>query len=186
MVASADQVTAGALAPADLNLDAWAFDFHAAGGTAILGTAGSVYGSQIIVRSAFAPTNLVAHITTAGGTLTASDCWGLLFSNAGTLVGQTAQQATLWATAGLQVMPFTTLSPGTLQPGKYWAAFVATGTTLPTFATSSAPLLLANMGTSAALARFGILATAVTTTPASITPASIAITGALPIWAALQ
>jgi hypothetical protein len=186
MPVSADTVNAGALCSGDLNYDAWAYDLHAASVTSILGTAGSVYGSQIIVRNTFTPTNMVYHITTAGSTLTANNCWALLFSNAGTLIGQSANQATLWATAGLQTMPFTTTSPGTLAPGKYWTAVVATGTTLPTFAAAASPLLLCNNGTTGATTRFGIMATSVTTTPATITPSSITPTAALTLWAALQ
>lgn len=157
----------------------------------ILTTAGSVFGSALVVRRKVTITNLVANITVAGGTLTAGDCWGLLYNSAGTLLGQSADQATPWATAGLQTMALTAASTGalTLTPGLYWGAVVATGTTLPTFSRSSmsgasVALVAAqyNAQFSAAQARCGVLATSITTTPANITPASITKATGIPYW----
>jgi hypothetical protein len=165
----------------------WACD---AAGT-ILTTAGAVFGSALVVRRKVTITNLVANITVAGGTLTANDCWGLLYNSAGTLLGQSANQATLWATAGLQTMALTASSTGslTLTPGLYWGGVVATGTTLPTFSRSAmggASVALAaaqyNAQFSASLARCGVLATSITTTPAAITPANITKATGIPLW----
>jgi hypothetical protein len=160
----------------------------------ILTTAGSVFGVALNVRRNFTCTNLVMNVTVAGGTLTASDCWGLLYKSDGTLLGQSADQSTLWATAGLQTMALTAATTGALNltPGLYWAAVVATGTTLPTFSRAGmggASVALAaaqyNGQYSASLARCGVLATSITTTPAAITPASITKTTGIPLWAAL-
>jgi hypothetical protein len=165
----------------------------AASGT-ILTTAGSVFGVALIVRRSFTVTNLVMNVTVAGGTLTAGDCWGLLYNSAGTLIGQSADQTTPWQTAGLQTMALTAASTGSLSitPGLYWAGVVATGTTLPTFsraAMGGASVALAaaqyNGQYSAALARCAVLATSITTTPANITPASNTKATGIPYWAAL-
>lgn len=165
----------------------------AASGT-ILTTAGSVFGVALTVRRAFTATNLVMNVTVAGGTLTAGDCWGLLYNSAGTLLGQSADQTTPWATAGLQTMALTAASTGALSltPGLYWAGVVATGTTLPTFsraAMGGASVALAaaqyNGQYSAAQARCAVLATSITTTPANITPASNTKATGIPYWAAL-
>lgn|SRR5512142_110928 len=166
----------------DYGLEYETFPAYAAGGTAILGTAGSVYGTAIQVRRGFTVTSLVASVTTAGGTLTAGDSWGLLFNSAGTLVAKTADQATAWQTAGLQTMALTAVTSLTLPAGMYWCGVVSTGTTLPTFAKSGAPAALFNNGLAVSLSRCGILATSITTTPANITPANITQTGSQPYW----
>ena len=157
----------------------------------ILTTAGSVFGTALNVRRKVTVSSLVANVTVAGATLTATNCWGLLYNSAGTLLGQTADQATPWATAGLQTMALTAASTGalTLTPGLYWGAVVATGTTLPTFSRAaiggaSVALVAAhyNGPAGAAVARCGVLATSITTTPAAITPASITKATGIPFW----
>jgi hypothetical protein len=181
----------------DYLLAAWTFPIHscATSGT-ILTTAGSVFGNSIYVRGRTTVSTLFANVTVAGGTLTAGDCWGLLYNSAGTLLGQTADQTTPWQTAGLQAMTLTATTAGslTLPAGQYWAAVVATGTTLPTFsrsAMSAASVTLAqsfynvNTGT-VAKSRCGVLATSITTTPADIVPASITATTGIPYWFGLN
>jgi hypothetical protein len=178
----------------DFGYEVESFPVYACASGTILTTAGSVFGVALNVRRAFTATNLVMNVTVAGATLTASDCWGLLYNSAGTLLGQSADQSTLWATAGLQTMALTAASTGALNltPGLYWAAVVATGTTLPTFsraAMAGASVALAaaqyNGQYSAALARCAVLATSITTTPANITPASNTKATGIPYWAAL-
>lgn len=162
----------------------------AASGT-ILTTAGSVFGSAILVREKVAVSTLFANVTVAGATLTATNCWGLLYNANGTLLGQSADQTTPWQTAGLSSMALTATSTGalTLPAGLYWGAVVATGSTLPTFSraamgSASASLASAfyNLGAGAAVSRTGVLATSITTTPANITPASITQSTGLPLW----
>lgn len=157
----------------------------------ILTTAGSVFGSALVVRRKVTVSRLVANITVAGATLTAGDCWGLLYKGDGTLIGQSADQTTPWETAGLQTMTLTADSTGslTLTPGLYWGGVVATGTTLPTFsraamAGASVALVAAqyNAAFSASLARCAVLATSITTTPADITPSSNTKATGIPIW----
>lgn len=170
----------------DYALEAETFPLWAASGTAILGTGGSVYGTAINVRRTFTVTNLVASVTTAGATLTASSSWGLLFNSAGTLLGKSVDQSTNWASAGLSTMPLTAVGSLTLTPGLYWGAVVSTGSTLPIFAKSGAPLLLFNNAVGVAISRCGILATSITTAPANITPGSITQTAAVPYWFGLS
>lgn len=178
----------------DWGFEAWTFPPYSANATGkILTTGGSVFGSALYVRRNVPITNLVAMITVAGGTLTSGDCWGLLFNSAGTLIGQSADQHTAWATAGLQTMALTASSTGSLNliPGMYWGAVVATGTTLPTFSVAgnaAAVVSIAqdsafyNATVGAAVSRCGVLATSITTTPANITPANITQSTGLPIW----
>lgn len=180
--------------PEDFGLSAWTFPIPSCHTTGkILTTGGSVFGSAIYVRRTITVANLVANVTVAGGTLTASDCWGLLYNSSGTLLAQSADQSTPWATAGMQTMALTVVSGQslTLQPGMYWGAVVGTGTTLPTFAVAgnaaaavsiAADSAFYNYGVSAAFSRCGVLATSITTTPANITPANITQSTGLPIW----
>ena len=172
----------------------WAFNPVHASGTAILGTAGSVYGSAITLAAPASIGNLWYDVTTAGATLTSGDCWALLFGPGGVLIGQSASQHTIWATAGLggtaaggtALVAATTGSLTSCPAGVYYGAVVATGSTLPTFATSGAPPAVYNANMGAAASKCAILATAVTTTPASVTPSSYAQAGSLPIWMALS
>ncbi len=117
----------------------------------------------------------------------------MLFNSAGTLIGQTADQSTLWATAGFQSMTLTAPSGQSLElpPGQYWGGVVAPGTTLPTFAESghaaavvsiAADSAFYNANVAAALSKCGVLATGITTTPANITPGSITQATGLPLW----
>jgi hypothetical protein len=178
----------------DFGLEAETFPLYACGATGtILTTAGAVFGTAMYVRRRTTISQLVANLTVAGATLTASNCWGMLFDSDGDLRGQTADQSTLWATAGVQSMALSAHSGSakglTLDPGLYWGAVVATGTTLPTFsraAMGSASVALAaaayNMGVGAAQSRCGVLATSITTTPADIVPGSITQATGIPIW----
>lgn len=193
--ADTNDITDGGSA-GDFNLQAWTFPIAATAATGtILTTAGSVYGSALYVRRATTVSTLFANITVAGGTLTASNCWAMLYNSAGTLLGQSADQSTLWATAGLQAMTLTPASAGSLAipAGLYWGSVVATGTTLPTFSRSamgSASAALAsafyNLGVGNSLSRAGVLATSITTTPGAIVPGSISQTAALPLWFGLN
>ena len=143
-------------------------------------SAGSVLGTQITLPVESTVTNLWYDIAVAGGTLTANDCWALLFNSSGTLIGQSADQHTIWTTAGLggsaaggtALTASATGSLSNLPAGNYYGALVYTGTTAPTvscLAVGSAEL--ANINTSVANANFraAVLATGVTTTPASVT-----------------
>lgn len=195
LVSDLADVNDGSASPAEWGFQAWTFPPASAAATGtILTTAGSVFGSAMLVRRRCTVSTLYANITVAGATLTASQCWGLLYSSDGDLRGQTAEQSTPWATAGLQSMALTAAGAGlTLNPGWYWGAVVATGTTLPTFSRSamgSASAALAsafyNATVGAARSRCGVLATSITTTPADITPGSITQSTGLPLWFAVN
>jgi len=177
----------GSPAPADIGLIAWSMDPMIAVGSYLPTAAGSVYGTALWVRSNVTVSKLVIQITVIGATLTANECWGLLYNSSGTLIGKTADQHTAWAATGNLAMTLTAVTSLALTPGMYWGAVVASGTTLPTFkATSSGTgSATANFGTggqlSAATSRFGILATGVTTAPGNITPSAIAQTPSQPL-----
>lgn len=185
-VAYTDAATLGQLTsapgPADVGLVAWSMDPFTAVGTYLLVTGGSAYGMALWVRRNVTITTMTVVVTTGGGTLTASSSWGLLYNSAGTLIGQTADQSTAWATSGVKAMTLTAVTSLALTPGMYWAAVVSTASAgaLPTFRATSSGVATAagtnfgNGGTlAAASSRFGVLATGVTTAPGNITPASI-------------
>lgn len=178
----------------DFGYEVESFPVWACTSGTILTTAGSVFGVALDVRRRVTVSNLALNVTVAGATLTAGQCWGMLFNSSGTLLGQTADQATNWATAGWYSVALAADSTGslTLNPGLHWAAVVASGTTLPTFSRSaiggaSVALVAAqyNGPAGAAVARCGVLATSITTTPADITPANITKATGIPLWAAL-
>jgi len=69
-------------------------------------------------------------VTTAGSTLTASQCLAGLYQS-GTLLGTTADQSTPWSSTGYKTMA---ISGGAVAvvAGDVYVAFFANGTTLPT------------------------------------------------------
>lgn len=141
--------------------------------------AGGVLGSAVVLPTENTVTNIWLDVTTAGGTLTSGQCFALLFNSSGTLIGQSADQHTAWATAGMNgatagACALTASSTGSLSnlpAGTYYGAVVYHGTTAPTFACATSTAELANVGTTVAAANFraAVLATGVTTTPANVT-----------------
>jgi hypothetical protein len=174
----------------------YSFDPQTAQVPYLLAVAGSVYASAIPLAQENTVSKLWYDVTAAGATLTSGQCFALLFNSAGTLIGQSADQHTIWATAGLggsaaggtALVASATGSLSNLAAGTYYGAVVATGTTKPTFAASGADPLLVNAGLSAASANFlcAILATGVTTTPATVTMTSATVTGSSRIWFGLS
>jgi Coiled stalk of trimeric autotransporter adhesin len=180
--------------PADMGLVAWSMDPYTAVGTWLLATGGSVYGMALWVRRNVTVTTMLVSPSTTAGTLTASSSWGLLYNSAGTLIGQTADQSTAWATGGTKVMTLSAVTSLALTPGLYWGAVVSTATTgaLPTFRATSSGVSLAassNFGAGGSVAvtssRFGVLATGVTTAPGNITPSAITQANGQPMLVAI-
>lgn len=163
---------------------AWAFDPALAVNGVILGTAGTVSVVRLHVPVAATVTNVVLFGTTAGGTLTASQCMAGLYQG-GNLIGTTASQATNWQTAGLYTMPLTG-GPFQVNAGDVYVAFFANGTTLPSFATAGGATgyAIINAGIAATASRFGTADTGRTTTLASsLGTIAAAVTA---YWAALS
>lgn len=132
------------------------------------------------------PTNLYAHITTAGSGLVAGQSFAGLYNAAGTLIGTTVDQATNWASAGAKIMGITATSTGSLTllpPGIYYIALLTVGTTPPLFARASGVgTTNANLGSGAY--RFATYGTGLTALPATLTLTSMA-QAAIAWWVAL-
>lgn len=172
--------------PEDLSYAGWSFDpapLGTAAGTALT-TAGVVYLVKIPVRMGKNVSTLRVHIVTAGGTLTAGQCFAGLYSASGSKICATADQATAWAGTGNLDMTLSS-GPFLIQPPFVWAAFLFNGTTGPAFLRGNTTSFnVANGNTSAAYTRFGSILTGQTALPGSITPASIARIGTT-YWAAV-
>jgi hypothetical protein len=165
-------VRANAPLPLDYSFLGWAYD-PAAAGTNSNFTGGVIQLVRIPLRATRTITNVVLYIGTAGATLTAGSCWAGLYDSSGNRLGQTADQASAWTSTGTKTMAISG-GPLSLAEGYYWVAFVATGTTIPSFLRASGVGGAAiNVGLAAASTRFGTYGTSQTTLPSTITPASI-------------
>lgn len=123
-------------APADHGSLGWSFDPADTQGGTILPTAGRV---EVVRVRATGPlvTNINLHVVTAGATLTANQCLAALYTDGGTLLSATGNQATAWQSTGMKVCALSAAQAVT--PGQFYrVAFFANGTTLPTFARGSA------------------------------------------------
>jgi hypothetical protein len=155
----------GTFLPPHHGLLSWSYEPAHATGTYTLATAGTVYVVQLNVNPRLV-TNIVYDVTTAGGTLTASQCFVGLYQN-GVLLAASADQSTAWGSTGVKV---TALSAPVLpQGGPVYAAFVFNGTTGPTLASGATALGVGNVNLAATVSRYGTANTGVTTAlPASL------------------
>lgn len=163
--------SANATRPADHGLRAWPFD-PATNLVAQVLTTGLLEMVKLPIRTATTITNIVAAISTAGTGLTASQNWAGLYNSAGTLLSQTADQTTAWASTGMKTMALA--APQSVAAGNYYVAFVSNGTTPPQMPRGSSLGIgadLLNVGLTAATGRYATAGT-VTTLPASVTMAS--------------
>jgi hypothetical protein len=154
--------------PTDHNLKAWNYDPIIVNGSSVaLATAGKLYVFKIKINESVSITNIIAHCTVAGATLTAGQCFAALYQN-GSLVGQSADQSTAWASTGTMTMALAG-GPYAVSAGYVYAALWFNGTTGPTFYRSGGTTEMVNMGLTAANSRFGTADTSITTTaPASL------------------
>ncbi|MFJ8301605.1 hypothetical protein ACIQ9R_37650 [Streptomyces sp. NPDC094447] len=175
---------ANATRPADSSLKAWTFD-PATNLVAQVLTTGLLEMVKLPIRTATTITNIVAAISTAGSGLTAGQNWAGLYSSAGTLLSQTADQTTAWASTGVKTMPLA--APQVVAAGSYFVAFVSNGTTPPQMPRGSSLGIgadLLNIGLTAATARYATAGT-VTTLPSSVTMGS-RTTAARAWWVAVS
>jgi hypothetical protein len=127
----------------------------------ILATAALTYCAKVFLPGPMTVTNLHNYVVTAGATLTSGSCWGGLYSAAGAQLGLTATQHTAWASTGLTTMALTT--PVAVSGEFVWVVVVATGTTLPTFATCT-EIAVGNAGLTADDAHWATADGSITTT----------------------
>lgn len=153
-------------APADNGHLAWSFDpgVMGAGGT-LAPTAGRLEFVAVKLAAPATVTSIVMYVTVAGATLTAGRNFAALFSPAGALIGQTADQSTAWTSTTTKTMALAG-GPYALAAGTYRVGFWYTGTTAPTFLRASAfgSPQLANLGLSSPNLRVGFADTGLTTT----------------------
>lgn len=130
-------------------------------------------------------TNVLAYVTTGGGTLTSGQNFAGLYNSSGTRVAATADQSTAWASTGLMTMALSG-GPYALAAGFYWVALLANGTTAPSFLRMTTPQSASapNLGMSVTGSRCATNGTG-TSLPSSITPSSNANAGQI-WWAGLS
>jgi hypothetical protein len=159
-----------AWAPSDHGLTTWAFDPAASSPSGTTLSAGFIYLVELVLRQAATISKIHAVLGTAGSTLTAGQCLAGLYDASGNRVGITADQSTVWNTAGNKAMPLTASYPAAA--GKYYAALLFNGTTSPTFACGStlgATFTPGNANLTAGAYRFCRSAAGQTALPATIT-----------------
>lgn len=117
--------------PSDNGFKAWTAPLYMPVGSTVLSTAGTLFLRRIKRVPATSITNIVAYVAVAGSSLTAGQCFAALFTAAGALVGQSADQAAAWASTGLKTMALTS-GPYNVAAGDYYVGVWFNGTTGPT------------------------------------------------------
>jgi hypothetical protein len=158
----------------------WSLDPAGASGAVALPAAATLYLCRIPLPTKVSVSHLRCVLgAVANSTLTNS--FMALFTSAGTIVGQTADQSSTWQTGGSAGNQFVTIvgGPYTLTPLStndfVWAAiYIGTAASgFPSFQKGDGTQALINAGTSSPRFRFGSIAQANTSTLASITAASV-------------
>lgn len=169
--------------PSDHAYIAWVYDPVFTSGSGTVNSSG-LYLSAMYIRATTTISNIVIYIFTAGATLTTGENFVGLYNQSGVLLSGSADQTTTFTGTGAKTIPLTT--PQTVGPGLYWAAVLANGTTGPALARANTNITaMMDIGLGANAYRFGLLAGAGTTLPASFTPSSLTIPGA-PFWMAVK
>lgn len=156
--------------PNDHGLTAWAFDPASSSTSGTTLSSGFIYLVELVLRQAATINRIHAVLGAAGSGLTSGQCLAGYYDTAGTRVGITADQSTVWTSAGNKTMSL--LAPYSAPAGKLYAAFLANGTTSPTFACGStlgAAFTPGNANLGAGAYRFCRSAAGQTALPTSIT-----------------
>lgn len=170
--------------PDDLSAIAWAFDPAAISNTHTT-VSGTLYLIRLNIRYPKTITNILFGVTTAATAVTANQNFVALYNSAGTRVAVSTAGVLDGPIASTGIKSIALSSPYAAAAGMYWAAILlnAGGTQAVLARGQGASLTIPNMGLTAANFRFAVNGTGLTSTPASITPASNSITGAGTIWA---
>lgn len=158
-----------AQAPADRGWLAWTQPPHVLTAGSALTPAGTLQLRRLRRVPAASATSIVTFLTAAGSGLTAGQCFAALYTAAGALIAQTADQSTAWATTGLKTMTLAG-GPYTLTAGDYYVGLWYQGTTGPTIIRSgTVSAALTNAGLSSPNFDMASANTGVTTTaPATL------------------
>jgi hypothetical protein len=191
---------AGVLAGATYNANAYGYlsqSFEPVAGTStlVLATNGTTY----MVKAPWPYTTKALaqvdyYLGVNGATLTGGDNWVLVYHSNGTLLASFAADAQFVSGAGLKTATAVVSSanmPGTglgNSASFVWVGFVFTGTTGPSITrmANTNPNGFINLGLTAATGRVVTGPTGVTTTPATLTPSSNALTGTNGFWVGLK
>jgi hypothetical protein len=170
--------------PAGQGLIAWTLD-PAIISAGKVGIAGTLYLAALYVPKTCAPTKLFWGIGTGGASPVAGQNFVGLYNATGTLLTSVNVDASV--TAG-NTLVTTTIAPGPIPPGMYWAAFLFNcPTTMPAIwrgGDSNPSIFNAGVAGTPATMRFATNGTLRTSLPASITPSSNA-SAQFSYWAAL-
>lgn len=136
-------------------------------------TTGVIYLNKVVVHQTTSVSQLQLFVNSLGSALTAGQNFMGIYDSSGNRVAVTADQSTVWNTAGWKSVPLVG-APFNLSAGFYWIAILANGVTGLKFNASNGNNLsgaLVNGTLSAATGRWVTNGTG-TTLPSSITPAS--------------
>lgn len=158
---------------------AWAYD-PALVNNGSAGTAGTLYLVGLYVPRAVTATKLYWGIASAGVSPVAGQNWVSLFNSAGTKLADVGTDARITTTGA-----FTETISAVLTPGQYWVGILVNAATMPqVYKAANTAASLVNFGLTGASLRFATNGTALTATPASITPGSN-VSAQQAYWAAL-
>jgi hypothetical protein len=115
--------------PADYGWLTWHCDVALVRGASAIATSGLLHLTRLHLPVSATVTNIVVGVGTAGNTLTSGQCFAALFTSAGALLSQTADQATAWASTGLKTMALAVAQ--SCAAGDYYVGVWANGTTGP-------------------------------------------------------
>lgn len=166
--------------PVRSGFKAWNVPWSCSSEGQILPTAALVHAVKVFLPGPMTVTNLHNFVVTAGATLTSGQCWAGLYSAAGAQLGLSATQHTAWESTGLKTMALVT--PVAVSGEFVWVTFVASGTTLPTFATCT-EIAVGNAGLTAGAAHWvtadGTITTTMPTTLGTMTASALGFVVAL-------
>jgi hypothetical protein len=172
--------------PTDHGLVTWSFDPALAVSSASP-TSGTLTLIRVPVRESRPITGVVVAIGATGVSLTSGQNLVGVYSPAGALLAQTADQTTAWGTTG--VKPAALVAGVTLPAGWCWVGVlaVASGST-PAFARSGAgaTTAMSSAGLTAPVSRFGIFGSSLTALPSPLTPGSVVAATNSTFWSALS
>lgn len=171
----------------DHGLLTWTCDPENVNSQTVLSTAGRFEFARLHLPAAQSVTNVLLYVGTAGSGLTAGQCFAALYTAAGVLVAQTADQASAWASTGTKTAALAG-GPYQLPAGDYNVGAWFNGTTGPALGRSvgggigNAGFL--NVGLATPNLRCGTSNTGLTTTaPGTMAPQTASTN---PWWFALS
>lgn len=171
---------AGEFAPPDHGYKGWSFDPALASSSNSV-TNGTLYLVKHPIRADASLTAISWSLFAAAVSPVAGQNWVAAYSAAGVRLGQTGVDAAVAGSGVVETAVAATLSAA---DRFFWAAFLFNAATPPQLARASTFSSTPNAGLTATGYRFCVNGTALTTAPASITPASNSLTGPLTLWSA--